>query len=333
MRLNTNEISNYFARVLEGVTGLGPAVAEVNKIFARFYPSRDEDDPIFKQLFSDSTDLIFHIDDIDSILAYIKTNNDTIQQIKQAIIDFHEELGGYKVVESDDSTIVHIIIDYLCSNGVDFSDRKYNDLELKTHLYTSCYAKRPEGLEEPQDVSNVAETVFKEYVPQLSIKDFEDSLNKGGLFGLFVPVYSGDETPYVPYDPAKGRAIKEAMPIATQIIQTKLLNIYNQISVRKLLQEYDNLMVLQKNMQLTEEQNTRLKEIEPIVQTARYETDEMRKRMLAPFIQKQAERIAGQALLGLGVTGGKKRTLKSKKHRKTRSKKSKTNKKSKKSRK
>jgi hypothetical protein len=68
-------------------------------------------------------------------------------------------------------------------------------------------------------------------------------------------------------------------------------------------------------------------------------TNESRKAMLAPFIQEQSERIAQQALLGLGanMSGGKKKTRKSKKSLKTKSKpkhkKSKTYKKSKKSRK
>jgi hypothetical protein len=312
----------------------------VEPLIEMFYPPIDND-PIHDQLMNDSLNEIFDQSDIDSIRRYVETNNDAIQQIRQELIN-HNNKYDHEVVESDDSTIVHAIIDYLCSNGVDFSDRKYDNEQLSTHLNNSCYDERSGGLREPQNVSDVTEKEFKAYVSQIDLKEFEDSLNKGGLFGLLVPVYSGEGSPYVPYNKERGDEIYQAMPHAIEIIQTKLLTIYDKLSLKKLLKEYKRLMAIQKAMKLNEQQRQRLEQIKPIIQGARNETAEMRKKMLAPYIQETSEIIASEMLIGMGnneeeMNGGKKKTRKSKKSRKTKSKpkhkKSKTHKKSKKSRK
>jgi hypothetical protein len=333
-----NPVSNVLNK-LTGFSGIVEGARHATKVVREAISPPNIKDIIFSELNSDNISDKLDLTSVETIMQYVNIpDNETVNKIKQQLVNHNAQLGKKDLENSDLSTIVHIIIDYMYSDDIDLSDTSYDERVLTEYFYEKAKKPRPDGLLDPEGVSNVAEMEFKARVPQMSIKDFEKELNSAGLFGLLAPIYR-ENTPYVAYNKIKADEIAAAMPDAKRIIEAELLQKYTEITKRKLMAEYERLQMLQKANQATKEDSDSLEELNLIVTGQRMITNESRKAMLAPFIQEQSERIAQQALLGLGanMSGGKKKTRKSKKSLKTKSKpkhkKSKTYKKSKKSRK
>ena len=283
------------ARVAAKVTSRATELA--NKLINMFTstPTIDEDDIIFDALNDDNLSERFFMKNVQSIKDYIETNPATVADIENRFRNEVLNRTRQEPQNADVSTLVHIIIDYMYSNSVDFSDTTYTDEQLNQFLAESAIEERPDGLLDPVDVVySDAKAEFKNLVPRISPEEFTERLNSAGILGLFYPIYD-DEVPSVEYDRVRGQQIFDAMQAAEKLIRTELLEKYTQISIQKLKEESAQLNELGVATQRALIAQQELEKMERAVEGQRVlvktSSDDMNR-----FITEQTKKIAAKAI-------------------------------------
>ena len=265
-----------------------------------------EDARIEQQLMDDSFDTVLSAYDYGSIIAYINSipENAAVIAIKNRMSDYSSAVNKIELSlgELNVNAIAYIIIDYFCSNDIDFNNNNYTAEDVISHIRSTCGSPT-------DDAAGVPEQPFKLYTANpMSPEEFDETRSTSGFLGLNAPVNVSGEGVFNPYNREVGSRFYKSMKSVSRMQQA---NHFIQVTKEKIMDlnlQFENLKKEQKVYGEAIEEKTRLSEIEQIIRDARDETKEMLKKLKTPIAADAAAAAAAAALLSFG--GGRKRVRK-----------------------
>jgi hypothetical protein len=266
-----------------------------------------EDARIEQQLMDDSFDTGLSAYDYESIIAYINSipENAAVIAIKNRMSDHFAAVNkiGLSLGEINVNAIAYIIVEYFCSEDIDFSNNNYTAEDVISHIRSKCGAPT-------DDVAGVPEQPFKSYIANpMPPEQFDKTRSTSGFFGLNAPVNVSGEGEYTPYNREVGSRFYKSMKSVSRMQQAEKFIHETNEKIKDLNLRFDNLKSEQNVYEKALVEKTRLSEIERIISAARAETIEMRNKLITPiaaqFEESKARADAADSLLSLG--GGRKR--------------------------